>query len=514
MRLIVLVFITSLAALAQCPTAAVNAASYAEADLVPGEVITIFVTGLGPIPLTTFQGQIPTTLAGLEVLFDGVPAPLLYVSTAQIAAIVPFSEAGKNGAQIQVVTVQGAPPTCNAQPSFVPSAPGIFTADSSGLDQAAAFNLDGSINGPTHPAAPGSVVSFYITGAGQTNPPLTDGMIATGPANLILPVTATIGGQPAQVMYAGAAPGIVAGVYQVNAVVPAGLPNGGPLPLTVQVGGVAAQTGVTITVAGPAPPMPRSPQPGDLRFQGVDAAPHLMLNPACGDQEFCELHGAPQYVYFSNAVSSFLMPFNGEWRFQVVEPYAGESVPFGLTFQSDFLGNLLTQIDSWSASPTIVITSLDLNPTNQTFAWSTMASQGPFQVHFLSVAPSALQTTASSEGAASRVITALSYDGTGNVSALSYGWQTDTQTVYESKVAITSDPADVVTAAMSLASSGYIITAFGNGGQLMVGTKVKGDTVPRPLAIALDPAEMLREGYTVVGYFNGAFTSPCYILQK
>ena len=60
----------------------------------------------------------------------------------------------------------------------------------------------------------------------------------------------------------------------------------------------------------------------------------------------------------------------------------------------------------------------------------------------------------------------------------------------------------------------FDVSPLPNGGQLMVGTKVKGDTVPRPLAVALDPTEMLREGYTVVGYFNGAFTSPCYILQK
>lgn len=78
------------------------------------------------------------------------------------------------------------------------------------------------MNGPDHQAAPGSVVSFHVTGLGQTSPPLSDGAVATGIANATLPVTVTIGGQPGQVLYDGAAPGIVAGVFQINATVSLG----------------------------------------------------------------------------------------------------------------------------------------------------------------------------------------------------------------------------------------------------------------------------------------------------
>jgi uncharacterized protein (TIGR03437 family) len=64
-----------------------------------------------------------------------------------------------------------------------------------------------------------------------------------------LPVTATIGGVNAPVTYAGAAPGEVAGVVQVNVQVPAGVATGSAVPVTVSVGGIAAQQGVTISVS-------------------------------------------------------------------------------------------------------------------------------------------------------------------------------------------------------------------------------------------------------------------------
>jgi uncharacterized protein (TIGR03437 family) len=489
--------------------------------VVPGEVLTLFGTAMGPPQAATFQldsqGRVPTTLAGTQVLFDGIPAPLLYVSANQVNAIVPYGDTGQsNGLTAgKTTTIQVAYQDligpCSILPNVVASAPGIFTADSSGLDQVAAFNAeDGSVNGPDHQAAPGSVVSFYMTGLGQTSPLLSDGAVATGIANATLPVTVTIGGQPAQVLYAGAAPGIVAGVFQINATVPSGLPNGGDLPLTAQVGGVSAQMGVTVAVAGPALPVPRAPTAGDLRFRGVDAAAHFLVDPNCNDPEDCELNVSQTNVTFSNVVfSSPLMPLNGEWRFEVFDSTSG-TPPFSAAFQSDFLTNFQAQINAWiSGGPSPVVTSLDFEPAQGQYAWSAISSQaGGFDLKYQSVASADLQTIASQEGAASRVITAVAgpNGSAGQVAVLSYGWQGNTATVYEAMVSA-ADASTVGDAAMTLAASGYIITAFGGAGDngfLLVGTRMKGDTTARPLVIPTQPAgvvaQTLLEGYAVVGY--------------
>ena len=138
------------------------------------------------------------------------------------------------------------------------SSPGIFTANSSGTGPAAALNFRNgvtSVNNAGNPANAGDVVTLYITGAGQTNPPGVDGAPggdgSTGnPRSLpLLPVAVTIGGKSAMVQFAGGAPGVVAGIMQVNVTVPTGL-TAGAVPVTVQVGTTSAQSGVTIAVSG------------------------------------------------------------------------------------------------------------------------------------------------------------------------------------------------------------------------------------------------------------------------
>ena len=124
--------------------------------------------------------------------------------------------------------------------------------DSSGKGQAAAFfNQGGAGNDAAHPAKAGDSLLLYATGTGQTNPPGADGAIGAIPLPLVslLPVTATIGGKDATVQYAGGAFGIVAGVTQINLLVPAGLPAG-PVPVMVQVGTFSTQGNVTIVASG------------------------------------------------------------------------------------------------------------------------------------------------------------------------------------------------------------------------------------------------------------------------
>ena len=95
----------------------------------------------------------------------------------------------------------------------------------------------------------GDYVQLYITGAGQTNPAGTDGLINAGPGPVpIGAVTVTIGGKSATTNFAGGAPGAVAGVIQVNAQIPTGITVGGAVPVVVQVGTSNSQPGVTLAV--------------------------------------------------------------------------------------------------------------------------------------------------------------------------------------------------------------------------------------------------------------------------
>ena len=126
-------------------------------------------------------------------------------------------------------------------------APGVFTVDGSGRGQASALNQDGSPNRAGNATAAGQVITLFVTGAGQTTPPGVDGKLGADPLpRPVAPVTVMIGGAAAEVQYAAGAPGVIAGVMQVNAVVPD--KSFGAVPVVVSVGGVASQSGVTIVV--------------------------------------------------------------------------------------------------------------------------------------------------------------------------------------------------------------------------------------------------------------------------
>jgi len=236
-------------------SAVTNAASNLIGAIAPGEVVVLYGSGLGPASLATYQlenGDVPPSVAGSSVYFNGSAGPVLYASSTQVAAIVPFE---LTGASAQVyVSYQGltsAPITV----SVAPAAPALFTANNSGTGQAAAVNQSGSYNNAANPANSGQYVSLYATGFGQTDPPGQDGAFTLVPPAGVLPlpvlqpVTVTIGGKPANTNYAGGAPGIVQGVMQINAQVPSGLPAGNAA-VVVTVGTIPSQAGVTVAVSG------------------------------------------------------------------------------------------------------------------------------------------------------------------------------------------------------------------------------------------------------------------------
>ena len=232
-------------------TAVVNAASYLPGAVAPGEILVIQGSGLGADGTTamspTADGLAPATLAGTRVLFDGVAAPMIYTSPNQVSAVVPYGVDGKTetALQLQYNNTQSAV----VRLRVVSSAPGIFTSDSSGKGQAAAINPDDSINGPESPAAPGSVVTLFATGEGQTSPLGVDGLIArsSGLWRPVLPVGASVGGVAAEVVDAGSVEGQVAGLLQVRLRIPDSVGAGQAVPVTVTVG-QASQAGVTISI--------------------------------------------------------------------------------------------------------------------------------------------------------------------------------------------------------------------------------------------------------------------------
>ncbi len=226
----------SLSTVAPQLTKVVNAASYAEGAISPGEVVTLGGIGLGPANLAGLaldpSGRVSNILAGVQVLFNGVAAPLVYVSATQVAAVAPYDLDGKSTAAVQVV-FNGVVSNIVTVP-VVASAPGIFTANASGKGPAAVLRT-------------GDILSIYMTGEGQTTPAGENGKVTGTPPLPRLPVTATIDGEAAEVQFAGEAPGIVSGVMQVNLRIPASA-RSGDLPLVVSVGGVPSQTGVTVSV--------------------------------------------------------------------------------------------------------------------------------------------------------------------------------------------------------------------------------------------------------------------------
>ena len=212
-------------------------------------MVTIFGAAVGPSPgvgevinNSVFSSFDSDTL----VLFDGVAAPIVSVSALQTSVLVPYSLAGKSNTSLQVY-YQSRPSNVVNLPVNA-SAPGLFSANSSGKGNAAILNQDGSSNSPANPAPKGSVIVFFETGEGQTNPAGVDGLIAVGVLpKPVLPVSLKIGGVAAVIQYSGAAPGLVAGIMQVNAVVPAGITSGA-VPVVLTVGNASSQPGLTVSV--------------------------------------------------------------------------------------------------------------------------------------------------------------------------------------------------------------------------------------------------------------------------
>jgi uncharacterized protein (TIGR03437 family) len=193
--------------------------------------------------------MVPTNLGGVTVTFNGVAAPLLFVNALQINAIVPYEIAGQTNANI--VVSFGGSNSATLQAGVVDTRPAIFSLSQGGSGQGAILNQDYSVNGTNKPAAKGSVIQIFGTGEGQLVPSVATGSVTPGvapfPKPVATPINVTIGGQPAQIQYAGEAPTLVSGVIQINAMVPNSVASGNQ-PVVVTIGTNTNNT-QSITVA-------------------------------------------------------------------------------------------------------------------------------------------------------------------------------------------------------------------------------------------------------------------------
>ena len=234
-------------------TGIVNTASAAAGAVSPGEMVSLATTGISLSTSTGMQldsaGKVVTERGGVKVFFDGTQAPLLFVSSSQIGAVVPFAVAGKADTVVRV-QYQGVDSNSVTQ-TVAATAPGVFTQDAAGKGQAQAYNEGWILNSRTNAAKPGSIITILWTGGGQTNPDGVDGRMET--QTLPRPratVTVTIGGQTvsaADTVYVGAVPYAWAGLLMAQVKVPAGL-NGDALPVVITAGSASSPNSATVAV--------------------------------------------------------------------------------------------------------------------------------------------------------------------------------------------------------------------------------------------------------------------------
>lgn len=358
----------------------------------------------------------------------------------------------------------------------------------------------------------GAVLPLWGCGATHVVPaPSTALAIIEQPADASTPL-----GQPATFTVKAVGTGTLSYQWSRNGTVLAGATGVSYTTPAVTVGDTGSKFVVTVqdgsaeVTSNPATLAvgPRSPAAGDLRFQQVDSA-------SVASVTGWGTHNSFQYPsgwFYSNTLGTPLRIGAGqcvpgvmqdcEWLFTIWALPAG--VPLSVAYWPNVLEKLDTDLNNKSTSNTVV-TSLDIEAPEDVFGMSFIqdTSGGGFDYRLETASLSVVPELVAQDGTQSRVVTAISFnDATGQVNLLSYGWASDKTTIYETNVmtAITYD--NIGSAATSLANAGYIITAFGGNdtnGFVLVGTRVKGDSIPRPILVS-PVASISTQGYALVGW--------------
>jgi uncharacterized protein (TIGR03437 family) len=236
-----------------------SAASFDTTTFAPGQMVVVWGMNLGPKDLVRLQdlplaqqldsnGLVRDNMAGVRILFDGIPGRMVYARQDTCAVVIPYFGATKTTTHVQV-EYQGV----RSDPLNIPispTAPGLFTASMQGSGRGAIqVDANGTANSTDHPAHPDSTVVLWLTGEGVTDPPGVDGRLALD----VLPapvanVYVEIGGLQAKTEYAGAAPTMMPGLMQINAHLDRNVPPGDAVPVRVRIGNNWSQTNVTLVV--------------------------------------------------------------------------------------------------------------------------------------------------------------------------------------------------------------------------------------------------------------------------
>ena len=243
------------------PGGVVDAASFT-APVVPGSLVSIFGANLAPLAASAVAIPLPVTLSGVSVTFNGLPAPLLFVSPQQINAQLPW-EVPATGPVTVVVSNGTAMSAAQAVPVGAFS-PGVFTV----AGYAVAINPDGSLAAPggaipgipSHPATPGDPLVLLGSGLGAVTPSAITGDNSLDTLrNAIAVPTVTIGGVSAPVTFAGLSPQFV-GVYQINVIMPSTEMPANAAPVAIETGGVAGTVQTATAIGAGWPQWAQNPQ--------------------------------------------------------------------------------------------------------------------------------------------------------------------------------------------------------------------------------------------------------------
>jgi uncharacterized protein (TIGR03437 family) len=218
----------------------VSGASFVpNSPLSPGSIVSLFGSNLGNGTAGAATLPLGTTLSNATVVVAGQSLPLLFGSNGQINAVVP---AGINVNTSQQIIVQrdntlSIPISIDVGPAN----PGVFAYPAPGdpPQQGAIVNaLTYVVADPAAPVTTGNILAIFCTGLGAVDQSIPDGAAAPGmpPANTVVKARVTIGGKDAMVSFAGLSPGF-AGLYQIDAEVPAGVASGSDVPVIVTIAG-------------------------------------------------------------------------------------------------------------------------------------------------------------------------------------------------------------------------------------------------------------------------------------
>ncbi len=210
----------------------------------PGAITSAFGSGLAPRRESPTAVPLPTTLAGAQLLVNGTPAPLFFVSPNQIDFQTPF---GLAGSTVTIQVNNGGAQSNSVVVPLAPTGPGIYQysdCPASGgcgpgqsLNRGIVVHADFSLVTLQKPAAPGETVVIFLNGLGALNPAVTTGAANPSSSPLASAVDNQIqilfGGEVAtNLPFIGGAPGFV-GLDQINVVIPQTVIGGANVPVAI-----------------------------------------------------------------------------------------------------------------------------------------------------------------------------------------------------------------------------------------------------------------------------------------